>query len=209
MPLRPRALPVDRPGWVTAGLVRLGVLALFVVLVGMVRVHLTRTGAVIGVCAAALAAAGALPVFLGAAGRVAGALPFLEGPQRRTTAILAELRRVGLPLLGLAFFLAWTFVYVALWAVHPHAAFGGLGRRPLFADFFYYAVTTAFISPPGDVLAQSRGARSATMIEMLTAFALLTTYVSSFVDWHGSAAQDRGEVAVAPPSRAQDEQLGL
>ena len=55
--------------------------------------------------------------------------------------------------------------------------------HPRFADFFYYAVSTAFISPPGDVLARSRGARSATMIEMLTAFALLTTYLASFVDW--------------------------
>jgi hypothetical protein len=209
MPLRPRALPLDRPGWVTAGLARLAVLALFVVLVGMVRVHLTRTSAAVGACAAALAAAGALAVFLGAAGRVAGALPFLEGPQRRTTAILAELRRVGLPLVGLAFFLLWTFVYVALWAVHPHEAFAGLSPRPLFADFFYYAVTTAFISPPGDVLAHSRGARSATMIEMLTAFALLTTYVSSFVDWHGSALQDRREVLVAPPGQAHGDELGV
>ena len=41
----------------------------------------------------------------------------------------------------------------------------------------------AFVSPPGDVLAHSRGARGATMIEMLTAFALLTAYLSSFVDW--------------------------
>ena len=69
-----------------------------------------------------------------------------------------------------------------------HEAFTGLGPHPRFADFFYYAVTTAFISPPGDVLAHSRGARSATMIEMLTAFALLTTYLSSFVDW-GRAPQ--------------------
>jgi hypothetical protein len=29
----------------------------------------------------------------------------------------------------------------------------------------------------------SRGVRSATMIEMMTAFALLTAYLSSFIDW--------------------------
>ena len=52
-----------------------------------------------------------------------------------------------------------------------------------FADFFYYAVTTAFAAPPGDLLAHSRGVRSATMIEMLTALALLAAYLSSFVDW--------------------------
>ena len=56
-------------------------------------------------------------------------------------------------------------------------------REPRFADFFYYAVCTALISPPGDILAGSRGARSATMIEMLSSFALLTAYLASFVDW--------------------------
>ena len=55
--------------------------------------------------------------------------------------------------------------------------------RARFADFFYYSVCTALISPPGDIFAASRGARSATMIEMLAAFALLTAYLSSFVDW--------------------------
>src|SRR5439155_10923484 len=94
------------------------------------------------------------------------------------------LRRTGLPLFGLVFFLAWTLVYVALWAVHPHEAFRGLPDAHRFADFFYYAVSTAVISPPGDIFAHSRGARSATMIEMLTAFALLTAYLSSFVDWY-------------------------
>src|SRR6266571_2943318 len=129
MPLRPRELPVHRPGWLTAGLLRLGLLSLFVVLVGMIRPHLTRTSAIVLVCVAALVAAAALAAFLGATRRLAEALPFLEGPQRRTAAVLAELRRVGLPLLGLAFFVAWTMVYIALWAVHPHAAFVGLGPR--------------------------------------------------------------------------------
>ena len=65
-----------------------------------------------------------------------------------------------------------------------------LAERPSFltADFFYYAVSTAFIAPPGDILAHSRGARSATIIEMLTGFALLAVYLSSFVDW-GRRAQ--------------------
>ena len=93
------------------------------------------------------------------------------------------LRRTGLPLLGLVFFLAWTVVYIALWAIHPEQAFTGLPESPRFADFFYYAVCTALISPPGDIFAASRGARSATMIEMLAAFALLTAYLASFVDW--------------------------
>jgi hypothetical protein len=180
-----------RPGWFTAGLTRLAVLSLFIVLVGMFRPHLTRTSAAVSVIVAAVLTVVAVLWFLGAARRLARALPFLQTGERFTGAVLTELRRVGLPLLGLAFFLAWTFVYIALWAVHPSEAFRGLGERPRFADFFYYAVTTAFIAPPGNVLANSRGVRSATMIEMMTAFALITAYVSSFVDWGRPGPQER------------------
>jgi hypothetical protein len=193
MPLRPVdaiRIRATRPGWLTAGLAKLAVLSLFIVLVGMVRLHLTRTSATVSVIVAAALTVAAVAWFLGVARRLAGVMPFLQAGERFTGAVLTELRRIGLPLLGLAFFLAWTFVYIALWAVHPGDAFRGLGDSPRFADFFYYAVTTAFISPPGDVFAHSRGARSATMIEMLTAFALLTAYVSSFVDWGRSERRD-------------------
>jgi hypothetical protein len=174
-----------------SGLIKLAVLSLFIVLVAMVRLHLTRTSATVSVIVATALTVAAVAWFLGAARQIARALPFLQTRERFTGAVLTELRRIGLPLLGLGFFLAWAFVYVALWAVHPGEAFRGLGNSPRFADFFYYAVTTAFLSPPGDVLAHSRGARSATMIEMLTAFALLTAYASSFVDWGRSEQRDR------------------
>jgi len=176
MPLRP-ATGELRP---TAGMLRLALLAAFVVAVGMIRTRLTHGLAwtLVGI-GAALAAAG-VAVLLGATRRLERRLSVPWAGE----AFVLVLRRIGLPLLGLAFFLAWTLVYVALWALHPHAAFAGLPESPRFADLFYYAVSTAFISPPGDVLARSRGARSATMIEMLTAFALLTAYLSSFVDWH-------------------------
>ena len=39
------------------------------------------------------------------------------------------------------------------------------------------------ISPPGDIFATSRGARAATLIEMITALALVTAYLSSFSDF--------------------------
>jgi hypothetical protein len=172
-----------RPGWLTAGLAKLAVLSVFIVLVGMFRPHLSRTSAAVSVAVAAALIVVAAAWFFGATRRLVRALPFVEAGERVTDAVLGELRRIGLPLLALGFFLAWTFVYIALWAVHPGDAFRGLGDHPRFADFFYYAVSTAFLSPPGDLIARSRGVRSATMIEMLTAFALLTTYASSFIDW--------------------------
>ena len=169
-------------------MLRLATLSLFVVLVGMVRPRLTPESAWILVAIGAGSAVLGGAFFLVATRRLAARLPLHEA----TEAFLLLLRRTGLPLLGLAFFLFWTLVYVALWAVHPSEAFRGLPPDPRFADFFYYAVSTAFISPPGDVLAHSRGARSATMIEMLTAFALLTAYLSSFVDWHRGERRSAG-----------------
>jgi hypothetical protein len=182
--LRRVEVATGRPGWLTVGAARLAVLSLFVVLIGMVRPRLSDDAAgILVLVALGLVIAGGL-LFLGSTRRLAERL-HLHGI---TTPVLVQVRRTGLPLLGLAFFLFWTMVYVGLWWFHPESSFTGLDRHPRFADFFYYAVSTAFISPPGDILAHSRGARSATMIEMLTAFALLTTYLSSFVDWPRAGA---------------------
>jgi hypothetical protein len=173
-----------RPNWMTAGLIRLLLLSAFIVAIGMLSPRLDPDEAwLIVAVGAGAAAAGAIAFFV-ATRRLAARLPFLEGSARVADAIALELRRIGLPLLGLAFFLFWTFVYVALWAFHPDEAFKGLAEQPRFADFFYYAVSTAFTSPPEGIAAGSRGARSATMIELFTAIALLGAYVSSFVDWH-------------------------
>jgi hypothetical protein len=97
-------------------------------------------------------------------------------------ALLVLVRRIGLLVLALGFFLAWTLVYLGVWWWHPASAFTGLDAHPYFSEFFYYAVSTAFISPPGDILAHSRGARTATMVEIVTGAALLSVYLASFVD---------------------------
>jgi hypothetical protein len=173
-----------RPGWLTAGGIRLALLCLFIVAIEMLRPHLSPHSAGWVAVAGAVAVALGGAVFVGATRRLAERLPFLTGSQRLADAAVLQLRRIGLPLLGLLFFLFWTFVYLALWAVHPDDAFRGLGSQPRFADFFYYAVSTALISPPGDILAHSRGVRAATMIEMLTGFGVLTAYLSSFMDWN-------------------------
>src|SRR5919201_1167816 len=184
---------VARPAWLTRGAVRLLALSLFIVAIGMVRPRLTpRSAAVIDVIGGVLAVVVVLAFSVGTR-RLARRLPLVGDPRRLAVAVLTQVRRTGLPLLGLAFFLFWTCIYLALWAFHPDEAFRGLGAKPRFADFFYYAVSTAFISPPGDIVAHSRGARSATMIEMLTAFALLTAYLSSFVDWRLSMPEPGGE----------------
>ncbi len=174
-----------RPGWLSTGVVRLLVLCAFIVVVEMLRPHLSPHSAGLIAIAGAVAVLSGAAVFVGAARHLAEHLPFLSRSQRITDAAALQLRRIGLPLLALLFFLFWTFVYLALWAIHPGDAFRGLGSDPRFADFFYYAVSTALISPPGDILAHSRGVRAATMIEMLTGFGVLTAYLSSFIDFGG------------------------
>ena len=187
------AVRAGRPNWLTAGLLRLLLLSGFIVAIGMLSPRLDPDEAWLVVGLGAGAAVGVGIAFLLATRRLAARLPFLEESARVTDAVLLELRRIGLPLLGLAFFLFWTFVYVALWALHPDEAFKGLAEEPRFADFFYYAVSTAFTSPPEGIAAGSRGARSATMIELFTAVALIGAYVSSFVDWHRGADRKRAQ----------------
>jgi hypothetical protein len=189
--LRPElALDRLRPTWLTGGMIRLAILSAFVILVEMIRSRMTPDEAwvVFGV-GVSLAAAGAVFFAIGSR-RLTESL----GLSYRAEGVLLLLRKMGLPLLGLAFFLAWTIVYLGLWAFDPVHSFEGLDKLPRFADFFYYAVSTAFISPPGDIFAKSRGAHAATMIEMLTAFALLTAYLSSFVDWYGPPKKPESEL---------------
>lgn len=195
MVFRVKEAPLEsgRPRWLTAGTARLLLLCACIVAVGMIRPRLTPHAAGVVLVVGGVAVAAGLAAFLGATRRLAARLPLLDRSQRVADALMLQIRRTGLPLLGLAFFLFWTFVYLGLWWFRPDGAFAGLGPQPRFADFFYYAVSTGFISPPGDILAQSRGARAATMIEMLTAFALLTAYLSSFVDWRASAAPREDE----------------
>jgi uncharacterized protein YjeT (DUF2065 family) len=189
------ALPTIRPRWLTAGALRLAGLCLFVVGVGMVRWHLTTGSAkVLLAVAAALVVVGAV-IFVERTRRIADRMPLLGRTRKLADAVFLLLRRTGLPLLGLAFFLLWTLAYIALWTVHPQQAFRGLSASPRFADFFYYAVSTAFAAPPQDIVAHSRGVRSATMIEMLTGLALLATYVASLLETRGG----EGAPELRPP----------
>jgi hypothetical protein len=107
---------------------------------------------------------------------------FVDRGVAAAEALLVLVRSIGLLVLSLGFFLFWTLVYLGVWWWHPASAFTGLDSHPYFSEFFYYAVSTAFISPPGDILAHSRGARTATMVEIVTGAALLSVYLASFVD---------------------------
>ncbi len=119
-------------------------------------------------------------------------VPLLGVGVARAAALLVALRRVGIVLLALAFFLFWTLIYIGVWRWHPAGAFHGLPHTPTFSDFFYYAVSTGFISPPGDIIAASKGARTATMIELLTGTAALAAYLGSFLDFGPGAARAAG-----------------
>jgi hypothetical protein len=187
VPARP-PLPLlrlaERPSFLTVGTIRLVLLCAVVVGIAMLPGRLTPTSAGWIALGGLVGIPAALALSLLASVRtLAARLPL-------ATATLRAINHVGLVGLGAAFFLVWTFVYLALWWRHPHEAFTGLGSAPRFADFFYYSVSTAFISPPGDILARSRGARSATVIEMLTGFALLAVYLTSFLDWQRGAEPD-------------------
>jgi hypothetical protein len=117
--------------------------------------------------------------FLLAEERESKRLSVLAGTSQTRQAVLHVFYQAGLPLLGGAFFLFWTGYYLGVWA-YDQTALAGLDARPRFADFFYYAVKTAFLSPPDDIVAHTRGARAGTMIELLAGIGLLGAYLSRF-----------------------------
>jgi hypothetical protein len=174
-----------RPGWLSGAALRFGILCAFIAAVAMLSPRLSpREAGIVALVGLVCTAAGlvVLALFTRQLSRLeATRRPELARGQRGVDALLRLLRATGLPLLGLAFFLAWSLVYLGMYWADPARSFGGLARLPRYADFFYYSVTTALIAPPGDIFARSRGARAATMIEMLAGLALVTTYLSSFV----------------------------
>jgi hypothetical protein len=193
----------ERPAWLSRGVVRLGLLCLLIVLIAMLRPRLDReSAAIVSAVAGGLAVAG-VAVLLGVTRRLVRRFAILDPAHQLAGAAAVLLRRAGLPLLGLLFFLAWTFVYLALWAFDPQGSFTGLDPSPRFADFFYYSVSTALISPPGDIFATSRGVRAATLIEMLTGFGLLSAYLTSFLDFRGNGGEGttagEGDAGGGPP----------
>src|SRR3954453_11529602 len=100
----PMALGEGRPDWLTAGAVRLGLLCLAIVAIELLPLRLSprSAGWVAALGAVAMAVGAAL--FLGASRRLADRLPFLSESQQLADAALLQLRRIGLPLLGLLFF---------------------------------------------------------------------------------------------------------
>jgi len=168
--------------------VRFVALCGFIAAVAMLSPRLTPRQAGVIALAGGLGTVVGAVVLLALTRRLARAerdrLPGLTRAQRGADAFLRLLRATGLPLLGLAFFLTWSFVYCGMYWFAPYGpdrAFTGLEPHPRYADFFYYAVSTGLISPPGDIIAHSRGVRTATIIEMLAGLALLTTYASSLL----------------------------
>jgi hypothetical protein len=187
------------PGKLRGGLVRLLAACLAIWALGMFSPEIDQERAVVVLVVGWTLIISGLIVFAAGTQRVLARLdiPLLGPGVARVAALLVALRRIGLVLLAVAFFLFWTLIYIGVWRWHPTGAFHGLPRTPTFSDFFYYAVSTAFVSPPGDIVAASKGARTATMIELLTGTAALAAYLGSFLDFGMGAAEAAEDAATA------------
>jgi hypothetical protein len=187
-----------------AGASRLTLLCIFVIVIEMIRPRLSHSGAGWLLLACGLATVGAALAFSQATHRVLARSRLMSASLRRVDAVRLVIRRTGLPLLGLAFFLFWTFVYVGLWWYRSEGTFtfSSLqpGESPRFADFFYYSVSAALIATPQDIVAVSRGARAATMIEMILGLALLTTYITTLIELRRNASREAGAAGPGEPS---------
>jgi hypothetical protein len=123
--------------------------------------------------------------------RVHVTVPTLGRQVRAVEGLAAILRRTGLALPALLFFVAWALIYMLIWAHSPEAcsldlsrpcagAFQGAGHNPTFGDFLYFSTNMAFANPAPDFVAHSRLAHTAATIEVLTGIGLVTLYAGSF-----------------------------
>jgi len=202
---RATSLPVlaaDRlPGKVRGGAIRLLIACLAIWALGMLSPEITENRAIyVLIFGWGAILAGVLVIVFGTQRMVLRLdVPLLGAGVARVAALILALRKIGLVLLALGFFLFWTLIYIGVWRSHPAGAFKGLPETPRFSDFFYYSVSTGFVSPPGDITAASKGARTATMIELLTGTAALAAYLGSFLDF-GTAAATAVAAGEAPPA---------
>ncbi len=201
---RATSLPVlaaDRlPGKLRGGAIRLLIACLAIWALGMLSPEITENRAIVVLIFGwGAILAGVLVIVFGTQ-RIVDRLdvPLLGAGVARVAALILALRKIGLVLLAVGFFLFWTLIYIGVWRSHPEGAFRGLPETPRFSDFFYYSVSTGFVSPPGDITAASKGARTATMIELLTGTAALAAYLGSFLDF-GTAAATAVAAGEEPP----------
>jgi hypothetical protein len=176
------SLPTAWPSRLRKAVIDFGLLCAGIVAITMLPVRIHQ-GSGWWFALFAVGAVGGIGGFVAIAERLARRSPTVSFGVAVARLVRTSLRRLGLPIVGLVFFIGWTAIYISVWLVHPEEAFAGLAAAPRVADFFYYAVSAALLATPQDIVATSRGARAATLIEMLTGFAVLATYLSSFVDF--------------------------
>jgi len=119
-------LTAVRPAWLTTGAIKLGVLCAFIVVIGMARPRLSPDAAGWIVLGGGLGTLAGALAFLVATRYQAARSSLLDRSERVFAAVFVLLRKTGLPILGLVFFLSWTFVYLGVWWFNPDEAFKGL-----------------------------------------------------------------------------------
>ena len=130
-------------------------------------------------------------------GRVSLTVPQL-GIERGVELFWQVLKRVGVLVPALMFFLFWTLIYITAWSWNPTTcsadpvqacagAFGGLGTHPIFGDFLYYSVNMAFANPVPDVIGRSHLVHSLNTVEVMSGIGLASLYAGAFFGLNQSA----------------------
>lgn len=186
LPLRPAP---DTATWVSVILIGAG-LAIAIGALTVLRQLLSRLVALDGDTVSLLG------------GRVTLPVPIIGDNVRIVEGSLQLVRRAGVALPALIFFVFWALVYMLIWSRDPAAcaadpalacdgAFWGTGSHPSLGDFVYLSVNMAFANPVPDLIAQSQLAKAAATLEVLTGIGLATLYAGSFFGLRDEQPQQR------------------
>ncbi len=114
-------------------------------------------------------------------------------------------RVFGRTLIALAFFMTWALVYLLVWSLDAEecvlnpekpcdGAYRGVGEETTVGDFLYFSVNAALVNMPPDLIAHSREAHTALLLELLSGVAVVTGFAARFLGMKAQA------VPSAPPS---------
>ena len=117
--------------------------------------------------------------------------------------LVGFIRRTGIAPLGLVFLLAWSFIYMGLWALAPQAcpadlsqecqgALAGAGDSVAAGKFVVLSINLLAANPPADFFPVASLSQAMAAVQLLSGLALLTFGATTFFGFKSEAGSDQG-----------------
>ena len=132
-----------------------------------------------------------------------------------TVLLVGFVRRAGIAPLGLVFLLAWSLIYMGLWALDPQAcpadlsqecqgALAGAGDTVAVGKFMVLSINLLAANPPADFFPVASLSQALAALQLLSGLALLTFGATAFFGFKSEAGSNQGGKSGAPANGEED-----